>query len=240
MARPLRNVLVGVPYHLTQRGKYRQQVFFNDDDYTHSLELLWHYARKYGLEILAYCLMPNHVHYVAIPHTEFAFARTFGIGHMCYARYRHQPLHRSGHLWQGRFFAAPLDEEYCSRAVRYVELNPLRAHLVDHPEAWLWSSAAIHLRGERLPGTAYPPDIALQSWRVMASQVLRRLPKEDFGGSLPCLLGSPVNACKPSLRATNHNIGVNVVRYSFIVRDSALMASRLLPRTRAVRRLSPL
>ena len=170
MTRPLRNVLVGVPYHLTQRGKYRQQVFFNDDDYTHSLELLWHYARKYGLEILAYCLMPNHVHYVAIPHTEFAFARTFGIGHMCYARYRHQPLHRSGHLWQGRFFAAPLDEEYCSRAVRYVELNPLRAHLVDHPEAWLWSSAAIHLRGERLPGTAYPPDIALQSWREYLGQ----------------------------------------------------------------------
>ena len=180
MARPLRKVLVGVPYHITQRGNYRQQVFFTEEDYQTYLELLWQYAVRYGLEILAYCLMPNHVHYVAIPRTEFAFARTFGIGHMCYARYRHRAAHCVGHLWQGRFFAAPLNELYCARAFRYVEMNPVRAGLVRCPEAWPWSSAACHLRGDRLPGATLPSDPALQTWREFLGQ-------EEPPGTLECL-----------------------------------------------------
>lgn len=68
--------------------------------------------------------------------TRIFFARTFGLGHMQYARYRNRCDHRIGHLWQGRSFAASLDEEYCSSAMRDIELNPMSAGLVTHPEDW--------------------------------------------------------------------------------------------------------
>ena len=107
-----------------------------DADYISYLEFLWQYAVQYGLEIWAYCLMPNHVHLIAVPHHSSACARTLGLGHMRYAQYRHQQTHCAGHLWQGRFFSAPLDDLYCSRAIRYVEMNPVRAGLVATPEDW--------------------------------------------------------------------------------------------------------
>jgi len=170
MARPVREVLLGIPYHITQRGNYRQTVFSRDADYLYYLELLWHYGQKYGLAVWAYCLMPNHLHLVAVPEHALAFARTFGIGHMQYARYRNRCAQQVGHLWQGRFFAAPLDEVHCGRAVRYVEMNPVRAGLVAGPEEWPWSSAGIHLRGESLPGVTYPSPEALASWREFLGQ----------------------------------------------------------------------
>jgi putative transposase len=66
------------------------------------------YAVKYGLEIWAYCLMPNHVHLIAAPHTLTACARTLGLCHMRYAQVRHRQTHCAGHLWQGRFFLCSL------------------------------------------------------------------------------------------------------------------------------------
>ena len=165
MTRIARTILVGVPYHITQRGNYRQPVFFQEEDYARYLEFICRYARHYALEIWAYCLMPNHTHVVAVPHRETALARTFGLGHMQYTQYVHRRDQRVGHLWQGRFYAAPLDDEYVSAAVRYVERNPVRAGLVETPEAWPWSSAATHLQGLRLPGASYPPDDALATWR---------------------------------------------------------------------------
>ena len=170
MARPLRNILPGIPYHITQRGKYRQPVFFSDADYLYYLEMLWDFGQRYGLAVWAYCLMPNHIHLIAVPQNELSLARTFGLGHMQYARYRNRCDHRVGHLWQGRFFAASLDEEYCSRAMRYVELNPKRAGLVTSPEEWPWSSAAAHLRSETLPGVDYPSPDTLSNWGEFLGQ----------------------------------------------------------------------
>lgn len=109
--------------------------------------------------------MPNHLHLIAVPAYAWSFARTFGLGHMQYARYRNRLDHRTGHLWQGRFVAAALDETYCSRAMRYVEMNPVRAGLVTEPEDWPWSSTAIHVRGETLPGVDYPSNTSLLTWR---------------------------------------------------------------------------
>ena len=111
--------------------------------------------------------MPNHIHLIAVPHSALACARTLGVGHMRYTQYRHRQSHAAGHLWQGRFFSAPLDALYCSRAIRYVEMNPVRAGLVEAPDAWRWSSAPSHLDGLRLPGASYPPDDALAGWREL-------------------------------------------------------------------------
>ena len=208
MTRPLRNIFLEIPYHITQRGNYRQQVFFSDQDYQQYLDFLWEYATRYGLELWAYCLMPNHIHLIAVLHRELAMARTLGLGHMRYTQYLHHREQRSGHLWQGRFFAAPLDECYLSRAVRYVERNPVRAQLVTAPEEWPWSSAATHLQGQPLPGASYPSSDALAHWREYLAlddpldelELIRRrtlrgrpLGSETFITHLETLAGKPLN-----------------------------------------------
>ena len=81
MARLARLVIPGLPHHVTQRGNRRQQTFFNDGDYAAYVELMADWCRQEGLEIWAYCLMPNHVHLIAVPQTEQALRRAVGEAH---------------------------------------------------------------------------------------------------------------------------------------------------------------
>ena len=164
-------------------------MFFSDADYRQYLEFLWCYAVRYGLEIWAYCLMPNHIHVIAVLHAELALARTYGLGHMRYTQYINRRDQRIGHLWQGRFFAAPLDDDYLSRAIRYIELNPVRAQLVARPEDWPCSSALIHLQGERLPDASYPPADALAHWREYLAIAD---PEEEITSRRRTLTGRPL------------------------------------------------
>ena len=145
--RPPRLVLPGIPHHITQRGNYRQKTYFRAEDYQLYLDLLLDYSRHYGASILGYCLMPNHVHLVAIPHRPDSFARIFRRVHSEYARALHTRLRRVGHLWQARYHSVPLDEEHFWAAMVYVEQNPLRAGLVKQCEDWRWSSAKTHVTG---------------------------------------------------------------------------------------------
>jgi Transposase and inactivated derivatives len=147
MPRRSRAIAVGYPHHITQRGNYRQTVFTVADDYTRYLEWLSQYSRKYGLDIWAYCLMPNHVHFVGVPGFVDSLSRTFNTVHMQYAQYYNQKMGAKGHLWQGRFFSCVLDERHTYAAVRYVELNPVRSGLVASPEQYQWSSAKSHITG---------------------------------------------------------------------------------------------
>jgi len=155
MPRISRSIAVGYPHHITQRGNYRQAVFDHADDYSYYLNRLAHYSRKYGLDIWAYCLMPNHVHFVGVPGGADSFAKTFNTVHMLYAQYYNKKNETKGHLWQGRFFSCVLDETHTYAAVRYVELNPVRAGMVSSPEMYPWSSAKSHM-------TAYPDPILSQ------------------------------------------------------------------------------
>ena len=152
MARLARVVVPGVPHHVTQRGNRRQDVFFDPADRRRYLELLDRYSRSYGLSIWAYCLMTNHVHLVAVPADAHALGRTMRDTHTTYAAYANRRLGEMGHLWQGRFFSTPLDEQHLWRALRYVECNCLRAGLVPRAEDYPWSSAAAHcgLRADRV------------------------------------------------------------------------------------------
>jgi putative transposase len=151
MPRISRAIAVGYPHHITQRGNYRQPVFVEANDYTHYLHWLAESARKCGLEIWAYCLMPNHVHLVGVPRQADSLSRTFHTLHMQYARYFNGKSHAVGHLWQGRFYSCAMDERHVSAAVRYVELNPLRSGLVESPQDYPWSSARSHVTGARDP-----------------------------------------------------------------------------------------
>jgi putative transposase len=145
MPRRPRSVAVDYPHHITQRGNYRQAIFSDAEDYAQYLKWLARYTRQYGLEIWAYCLMPNHVHFVGVPRAGDALARTFNTVHMQYAQYYNQKSETKGHLWQGRFFSCVLDERHTYAAVRYVELNPVRSKMVASPEEYPWSSARSHI-----------------------------------------------------------------------------------------------
>lgn len=151
MPRRARIVAVGLPHHVTQRGNFSQTVFENDRDLEKYLNWIQKYSDKYKLSNLAYCLMPNHVHFISIPNQQDSLARVFNTAHMRYSQYTNRKSHRSGHLWQGRFFSCVLDDRHLVAAVRYIERNPVRARLVDKPWQWKWSSAAFHVqRGKSL------------------------------------------------------------------------------------------
>lgn len=104
MPRIARVVIPGVPHHCVQRGNYRQKIFSTDHDRIHYLEIINTYRIKYELEIWAYCLMNNHVHFIVVPSKQESMARTFNMAHMCYAQYYNQKINQQGHLWQGRFY----------------------------------------------------------------------------------------------------------------------------------------
>jgi putative transposase len=148
MARPAGVVIPGLPHHITQRGNRRQQTFFNDEDYAAYVELMSQWCKELGVEIWSYCLMPNHVHLIAVPKSEDGLRRAIGESHRRYSRRINFREDWRGHLWQGRFASFVMDEPYLLAAARYIELNPVRAGMVVAPSDYLWSSARAHLKGK--------------------------------------------------------------------------------------------
>ena len=141
MPRKARIVMVGMPHHVTQRGNYRQKVFESHQDYQKYCYWAKEYAFNYNIEILSYCLMTNHVHFIVVPRSEDGLARFFNTLHMRYSQHKNSDKKQKGHLWQGRFYSSILDEGHLLRAIRYVERNPLRANIVQKIEDYVWSSA---------------------------------------------------------------------------------------------------
>jgi putative transposase len=142
-----RVVIPKIPHHVTQRGVRRMETFFDDEDYEMYLSLMHDWCLSSGVEIWAYCLMPNHVHLIAMPNSKEGLAHGVGEAHRRYTRYINFKKSWKGYLWQGRFASFPMDEDYLLASVRYVELNPLRAKLVKKAEDYRWSSARAHLEG---------------------------------------------------------------------------------------------
>jgi len=160
VARQARVIIPGVAHHVTQRGNNHQVVFRSADERWLYLGLLRKHAVQHGSGILAYCLMTNHVHLVAIPETPDSLARTLGRTHSEYAYLTNRDAGRCGHLWQGRFFSCPLDIRHLFNAIRYVELNPVRAGLVSTVQEWRWSSARAHT----VPGIHDP--LLVEDWKA--------------------------------------------------------------------------
>jgi putative transposase len=147
MARLARVVAPDLPHHVTQRGNRRERVFFDDDDYRAYLSLVAGAARQAGTAIWAYCLMPNHVHFIMVPSHEDGLRATFAEAHRRYTARIHAREQWTGHLWQGRFSSTCMDERHLLAAARYVPMNPVRAGLVAKASDWPWSSARAHLAG---------------------------------------------------------------------------------------------
>jgi putative transposase len=105
-------IVPGCPHHITQRGNRRQPTFFGDDDYQAYLALMADWLRRGGVQVWAWCLMPNHVHLIAVPETAQGLARAVGEAHRRYTRRVNFREGWRGYLWQGRFASYPMDGSY--------------------------------------------------------------------------------------------------------------------------------
>src|SRR5437762_425366 len=144
MARLARVIALDVPHHVTQRGNARRYILDSDSDRLVYLDLLRHSCQLYKLSLLGYCLMSNHVHLVVTPRSRDSLALALKDTHGRYATYWNVSHTSSGHVWQGRYYSCPLDLSHLWAALRYTELNPVRARLVSEADAYGWSSATAH------------------------------------------------------------------------------------------------
>ena len=221
MARIARVVAPHYPHHVTQRGNRRLETFFCDEDYETYIDLIATACKASGTEVWAYCLMPNHVHFVMVPKEKDGLRAALGEAHRRYTRYINFREQWRGHLWQERFHSFPMDERHLLATVRYIERNPVAAKLCQKPEDWRWSSARAHLcgRDDRLvkvaPMLQYIPD-----WRNYLAQEENEIPSEtiqqhlrtgrplgasDFIEQLEKILGRSLKPLKPGPKSTKSN-----------------------------------
>lgn len=144
MARLPRLVVPHQPHHIVQRGNRSLEVFFSDADRIAYLNHIKEACKRYGVVIWTYCLMNNHVHFIAVPLAIDSLARCFSEAHVRYTRRINLRESWKGHLWQARFGSSVLDENHLIAAVRYIERNPVRAGIVRDAWEYPWSSAAYH------------------------------------------------------------------------------------------------
>jgi putative transposase len=152
MARMPRFFLPDTPLHIIARGNNRMTIFVDDDDRRFFLAYLSHVAARHALAIHAYVLMTNHVHVLATPATEASASRTMHALGLVYARYFNDRYARTGTLWEGRYRASVIDDDqYLLTCMRYIELNPVRAHIVALPGEYPWSSHRCNAYGRYDP-----------------------------------------------------------------------------------------
>ena len=133
-------------------------MFFDDEDRARYIEFVRDCAERYGVAIRAWCLMTNHVHFVAVPAAEGSLALCFGTAHKRYSRTVNFRNGWRGFLFQGRFGSSPMDEAYTYHTLRYVLRNPVRAGLCRVPWRYEWSSAAYHVGGRPADPLVSPDD----------------------------------------------------------------------------------
>ncbi|HEV2969355.1 MAG TPA: transposase [Pirellulales bacterium] len=150
MARTARASAGGMCYHVLNRGNGRAEVFHKDGDFAAFLELMAEANERLPLRILGYVLMPNHFHLVLWPRGDGDLSRWMQWLLTSHVRRYHRHYQGSGHVWQGRFKAFPIEQDdHLLTVLRYVERNPLRANLVRRAEAWAWSSLSWRASGKR-------------------------------------------------------------------------------------------
>lgn len=171
MARLSRIVIPGVAHHVTQRGNRGMAVFFGDEDRALYLRLLREAGEASGTRCMAWCLMDNHVHLILVPSTADGLRAMLGDAHRRYSRHVNKREGWRGHLFQERFASYPMDDAHLMTAVRYVEVNPVKAGMVAAAADWPWSSARSHIAGKRVADDPLTDVAALgdhvRNWRAM-------------------------------------------------------------------------
>ena len=142
----------GYCYHALNRGNERARVFHDADDYHGFVGLLREACARVPMRLIGYCLMPNHFHLILWPYGDGDLSTWMQWLLTTQAHGYRQRYRGSGHVWQGRFKAFPIEEDqHLLTVLRYVERNPLRASLVQRAEDWVWSSLPVWLRPPLMP-----------------------------------------------------------------------------------------
>jgi putative transposase len=173
-----RIVVQHCPHHVTQRGNRSQCVFFSDDDKKLYLRLLGRYGRIFGLRYWAYCLMPNHVHIIAVPDNADSLNRALREAHKKFTWQINIQNNWRGTLWQGRYYSFPLEDVHLYRAIRYAENNPVRAGMVKRAEDYPWSSAASHVFSK--PDDLLSPCPTINPGKAWAAYLREEEEKEEI------------------------------------------------------------
>jgi putative transposase len=224
MARFARVVAPDLPHHVTQRGNYRQDVFFSDADRQTYLTWLKKYSTIHRLRIAGYCLMTNHVHLIVVPEQADSIARALRRAHARYALYVHAKRGHTGHLWQNRYYSTVMDETHLAAAMRYVETNPIRAGMVEDATHYRWASAAAHTGGldvdnvldlpywrARYTSAEWRAELQRPDSEEFAEQIRantnsgRPLGAEDFIGALEQRLGRPLKPARRGRKRKSHH-----------------------------------
>ena len=187
----------GCPHYVRLRGNRRQRTLAGEVDYRDYLEVFSGTAVRNGVEIWAYCLMPNDVHLVLRPRGRCSLADLIAGAHGRYGQLKNQRVGWNGPLWQARFQASSLGPRSISAAARYVETVPVRAQLCARPADWRWSSVHAHLAGRDDGVVRVGPLLErVQSWQRYLDQSLahfvpeqgREYPPAGWGGGFDTLV----------------------------------------------------
>jgi putative transposase len=128
-------------YHIYNRGVGRGLLFFNPGNYKHCLRLVKRYCQKYGITVIAYCLMPNHYHFLLRQETDEPLSKFINVLFNAYVQAVNRQQDRTGTLFEGRFRHVWVDrEEYLVHLCRYIHLNPVEAKLVSQAGDWPYSN----------------------------------------------------------------------------------------------------
>lgn len=142
-------MLAGIPVHVIQRGNNRQTCFYEDQDRDFYLFHLSRLLSKTRCLLHAYCLMTNHVHLLLTASSVDGCGVLMKHLGQLHTQYVNKNYCRTGSLWEGRFRSCLVQSEgYLLTCYRYIELNPVRAHLASHPGEYPWSSYAANAEGE--------------------------------------------------------------------------------------------
>ncbi len=172
MPRTARTIEAGLVYHVLNRGNGRLRLFHNEGDYDAFDQILAEGLERYPVDLLTYCLMPDHWHLVVRPATELALGRLMGWVSVTHVRRHQERYHRrgAGHLYQGRYKSFPVaEDEYFLTLCRYVEANAKRGKLVESAEQWRWCGLwrRAH-RGDDLVLSRWPVERP-RNWRALVN-----------------------------------------------------------------------
>ncbi len=150
MSRPLRINLPDLTHHIFNRGNSHQFLFNDEDGYLHYLGIIKRYKAKFKFHLYAYCLMRNHIHLLLKPSREGTISEIMKAITIAHTRYYHIKYKTYGHIWQGRF-RSPIvsDDEYLLTLMRYIEQNPVRAGISNHPQEYRFSSYNSNINVEK-------------------------------------------------------------------------------------------
>jgi putative transposase len=174
MPRTARIVIPDVPHHITHRANGSLVLFPTDQDSQFYLTNIRSQCLKFKVNVYAYCLMTNHVHFILVPPNLDSLSQVMRNTQGSYSQYYNFQNDNRGHVWEERYYSCSLDDAHFVHAMRYVDRNPVRAGLVTDPVNYPWSSARAH-SGMSDPAGLIDMDLiatatGIHEWRLLLSE----------------------------------------------------------------------